>query len=135
MTNEITQNNGKQIYNRLQSEMNKNYLKILMGLVVGLIVLIVGLEFENWRSISRIYEARMSDKIEFNRRFDQLNLSITKNTEQLTKNTEQLAKNSEKLSDMQVEIRVLKAGLNKLDDDVRILQVDMSKVKAHLKIE
>ena len=135
MTNEITQNNGKQIYNRLQSEMNKNYLKILMGLVVGLIVLIVGLEFENWRSISRIYEAHMSDKIEFNRRFDQLNLSITKNTEQLTKNTEQLAKNSEKLSDMQVEIRVLKAGLNKLGVDVRILQVDMSKVKAHLKIE
>ena len=128
MTNEITQNNGKQIYNRLRADMNENYLKILVGLVVGLIVLIVGLEFENWRSISRIYEARMSDKVEFNRRFDQLNLAITKNTEQL-------AKNSEKLSDMQVEIRVLKAGLNKLGDDVRILQVDMSKVKAHLKIE
>ena len=135
MTNEITQNNGKQIYNRLRADMNENYLKILVGLVVGLIVLIVGLEFENWRSISRIYEARMSDKVEFNRRFDQLNLAITKNTEQL-------AKNSEKLSDMQVEITVLKVGLKKLDDDVtqlkddvRILQVDMSKVKAHLKIE
>ncbi len=128
MTNEITRNNGKQIYNRLRADMNENYLKILVGLVVGLIVLIVGLEFENWRSISRIYEARMSDKVEFNRRFDQLNLAITKNTEQL-------AKNSEKLSDMQVEIRVLQSGLKKLDNDVRILQVDMSKVKAHLKIE